>query len=934
MSSEEHYLNDLLNSLSESVHAKSEESVSADALIENEDAGIFGIAEDSLTLGNEIAEESVVPEELQISEDFAMEQLTAEDPAVEEPILLDEINLDSIEIPEIPEIPDMELPDLEIKLEGDLDSLEMPRLVGNETDGIQVESPEVGETMNLADTDLSKLWGMDKAPENIGLSGVTEELHLEDAVLPEMDGELQLEDIEMTAGLQLDNIDLTEFAETEDELKLEDIAITEDDPAQLDLSEIEMLNLGDVEFPSFDAAIPEQMETSELLPDDLAMPELSETPEEPQPEYIEQPELQLEDIVLPELEQPEPEPELQLEDITLPELEQAEPELQLEDIVLPELEQPELESELQLEDIILPELEQPEPELQLEDITLPELEQTESESELQLEDIVLPELEQPEPEPELQLEDITLPELEQTEPEPELQLEDIVLPELEQPVDITQPEVTEEIQEIPKTDENVTLEDIGMPELDDDLKLEDFEMPEIPDDDSLLQSDLNIDGLEEAIQSETETAMAGELNIDEFDFGDSSSDLGVSMELPDDLSLSDDSSGDLSAGMDDSLEDVLNMLDDDAELAEINDMLKKSDNNEPIQDDMMDILNQMADDEAASVNAGVKHVDDEDDGGVPLPVIPESILNPDGAGSSQESSGDNDMKKKSKKNVKKKKKGDTEENEAEVTKEPGKIGKFFNLLTEELVPEPTEEELAAEKEAKQAKKKEELTKKEEEKLAKEEEKKVKAEEKAAANKAKQEAAAQKKKEKKAAKEAKLAAKRAAEGPKKRIPPKKIAAAAAFGASVGGAVILAANILSTQGYLQKARNAYYDKDYKTVYQAMFGMELDESKDEGLIKARSEVIYKIQRRYDSYRINLKMGREMEALDALLQGIATYDYINADAEKYGVADEVDAVKETILNTLADKYSVDEAKARELINTEDALTYSIALSDIIAAN
>ncbi len=871
MSSEEHYLNDLLNSLSESVHAKSEESVSADALIENEDAGIFGIAEDSLTLGNEIAEESVVPEELQISEDFAMEQLTAEDPAVEEPILLDEINLDSIEIPEIPEIPDMELPDLEIKLEGDLDSLEMPRLVGNETDGIQVESPEVGETMNLADTDLSKLWGMDKAPENIGLSGVTEELHLEDAVLPEMDGELhledavlpemggelhledavlpemdgelQLEDIEMTAGLQLDNIDLTEFAETEDELKLEDIAITEDDPAQLDLSEIEMLNLGDVEFPSFDAAIPEQMETSELLPDDLAMPELSETPEEPQPEYIEQPELQLEDIVLPELEQPEPEPELQLEDITLPELEQ-------------------------------------------------------------------------------------------TEPEPELQLEDIVLPELEQPVDITQPEVTEEIQEIPKTDENVTLEDIGMPELDDDLKLEDFEMPEIPDDDSLLQSDLNIDGLEEAIQSETETAMAGELNIDEFDFGDSSSDLGVSMELPDDLSLSDDSSGDLSAGMDDSLEDVLNMLDDDAELAEINDMLKKSDNNEPIQDDMMDILNQMADDEAASVNAGVKHVDDEDDGGVPLPVIPESILNPDGAGSSQESSGDNDMKKKSKKNVKKKKKGDTEENEAEVTKEPGKIGKFFNLLTEELVPEPTEEELAAEKEAKQAKKKEELTKKEEEKLAKEEEKKAKAEEKAAANKAKQEAAAQKKKEKKAAKEAKLAAKRAAEGPKKRIPPKKIAAAAAFGASVGGAVILAANILSTQGYLQKARNAYYDKDYKTVYQAMFGMELDEAKDEGLIKARSEVIYKIQRRYDSYRINLKMGREMEALDALLQGIATYDYINADAEKYGVADEVDAVKETILNTLADKYNVDEAKARELINTEDALTYSIALSDIIAAN
>ncbi|RAZ24640.1 hypothetical protein DK853_50375, partial [Klebsiella oxytoca] len=71
----------------------------------------------------------------------------------------------------------------------------------------------------------------------------------------------------------------------------------------------------------------------------------------------------------------------------------------------------------------------------------------------------------------------------------------------------------------PETGENLALEDIGMPELDEELKLEDFEMPEIPDDSSLMQNDMNIDGLEEAIQSETETAMAGQLNIAECDFG-------------------------------------------------------------------------------------------------------------------------------------------------------------------------------------------------------------------------------------------------------------------------------------------------------------------------------------------------------------------------------------------------------------------------------
>lgn len=771
MSSEENYLNDLLNSLSETVHAKSGEAMPADAAIENEDAGISDTDGNPLVFENEIPAGDMIPVETQsLDKDSEVERIVAEEPAAEEPILLDDINLDSIEIPEIPEIPDMELPDMDIKLEGDLDSLEIPELLGSEPDIEQEKKPEADD-----------------------------------------------------------------FPETGDEFTLEDIMMPEEEPAQLEETELEDINLEDInlediELPDLGTGLPEQFDTGEPLLNELELPEISEEEPEPQPVGTEQPEsagvLQPEDI-----EQPD-----------LPQLELGEP-------------------------------------LQLEDTGLPE-----------------------------------------TAEEP-------------QPVDIGQPEVTEEIQEMPETGENLALEDIGMPELDEELKLEDFEMPEIPDDSSLMQNDMNIDGLEEAIQSETETAMAGELNIDEFDFGDAS-DLGSSMESQNDLSLSDDSGEDISAGMDDSLEDVLNMLDDDAELAEINDMLKKSDNNEPIQDDMMDILNQMADDEAASVNAGVKHVDDEDDGGVPLPVIPESILNPDGAGMSHETSDDSDAKKKGKKNAKKKKKGDAEENEAESAKEPGKLGKFFNLLTEELVPEPTEAELAAEKEAKAAKKQEEQTKKEEEKLAKEEEKKAKAEEKAAANKAKQEAAAQKKKEKKAAKEAKLAAKRAAEGPKKRIPPKKIAAAAAFGASVGGAVILATNILSAQGYLQTARNAFYDKDYKTVYQATFGMELDETQDEGLMKARSEVILKIQRRYDSYVVNLKMGREMEALDALLQGIATYDYINADAEKYGVAAEVDAVRDTILSTLADKYNVDETEARALINTEDALTYSIALSDIIAAN
>ena len=526
--------------------------------------------------------------------------------------------------------------------------------------------------------------------------------------------------------------------------------------------------------------------------------------------------------------------------------------------------------------------------------------------------------------PDLEIPDLEMPDLDLSD----LDLSDIVMPGNEPGMAEQTPQsegIGTQLPAMSDAGEVFSLEDVEMPGADSELKLEDFEIPEMSAEEPFGGNDLSIDGLDQAIQSETELQMAGELNIDEFAFDNISAGIGDPGEEISDLALSDDAEGenDVSIGMDDNLEDVLNMLDDDAELAEINDMLKKSDNNEPIQDDMMDLLHQMADDEAASVNAGIKRADDDDDG-VPLPEL--SQLTPEPV--------DDEPKKKEKKSAKKKKSNkDDAVTDAEKPKEPGKLSKFFNLLTEEYVPEPTEEELAAEKEAKAAKKQENLTKKEEQKLAKEEAKKAKAEEKAAADRAKQEAAAQKKKEKLARKEAKKA-KLAAEAPKKRIPPKKLAVAAAFGVSVGGAIVLASNILSTQGFLQTAQNAYYDGDYKTVYEATYGMELDDSESAGLIKARSEVIFKVQRRYDSYQTNIKMGREVEALDALLRGITAYDSVNADAEKYGVVSEVDAVKTNILNTLAEKYGLDESQARAIIANQDPLSYTIALNDVIAGN
>lgn len=646
----------------------------------------------------------------------------------------------------------------------------------------------------------------------------------------------------------------------------------------------------------------------------------------------------MEEISIDSLEIPET-PDLEIPDLEIPDLDLS--DLDLSDIVMPGDAPGAVSADTALEEMSSPS-EEPIGDQQLEDLQIEDLQLEDSPSgDLQIEDLQLEDL----PSEGLQMGDLQLETQPVEEPQIEaFQLEDLQLeaqpagdfptnvidvqqsdteePNIEEP-NIETPETDYmEMPEMPDSGEGFSLEDINMPDSDSELKLEDIDIPGMSDDD-FLGSELSIDGLDEAIQSETERQMAGELNIDELEFDNISAEAGgLDADMPDLTMLGDsDSVLDASISMDDNLEDVLNMLDDDAELAEINDMLKKSDNNEPIQDDMMDLLHQMADDEAASVNAGINRADDDDDG-VPLPDLSQLTSEPE----------ESEPKKKDKKDAKKKKKADKEDAETAVgkTKEPGRLGKFFNLLTEEFVPEPTEEELAAEKEAKAAKKQENLTRKEEEKLAREEAKKAKAEEKAAADRVKQEAAAQKKKEKLARKEAKLAA----EGPKKRIPPKKIAVAAAFGASVGGAIVLASNVLSTQGFLQTAKSAYYDGDYKTVYEATYGMELDDSKNEGLIQARSKVIYTVQRRLDSYQIYIKTGRELEALDALLRGITAYDSVNADAERYEVMEELDAVKAEILDTLSQNYGLDETEARAVIANQDAVSYTIALKEVIAGN
>ncbi len=458
--------------------------------------------------------------------------------------------------------------------------------------------------------------------------------------------------------------------------------------------------------------------------------------------------------------------------------------------------------------------------------------------------------------------------------------------------------------------------------------------------------DFQLDALESGIETEEAELKLDTLEMDESDFQLDTLQLdddefkmdeldaltGLDDDLLKDMELLSESAP-VSELPEEDFGDVLNILneEDDSDLAEINDLLKKSDNKELVQDDMMELLSQMAEDEEKqfdeNVQADLQGTEE---------VSEEVIQSDTEIVEAVKKSGKKNEKKKAKKEkaVKKQK---TDADGKIVEKKPGMFARLFNTLTEEFEPEPTEEELAEEAAKKAAAKEEAKAKKVEEKKVKAEENKVKAEEKEAAKKAKAEAAAQKKKEKQELKEAKRAAKLAkqeAERPKnqKRISPKKMILVTIFAASVLAVVLLFSNFVSYEGSLQRARKAYYAGNYETVYVELYGSKLEAS--DALVQIRSKVILKMQRKYDSYVNHTKMGHDVKALNALLEGLRTYDEINREAEQCGVLTEVDEIKDKIINVLNAKYGLDETAARELLQNEDEISYTKALNHIIMEN
>ncbi|MCR5118820.1 MAG: hypothetical protein K6B44_04275 [Lachnospiraceae bacterium] len=323
---------------------------------------------------------------------------------------------------------------------------------------------------------------------------------------------------------------------------------------------------------------------------------------------------------------------------------------------------------------------------------------------------------------------------------------------------------------------------------------------------------------------------------------------------------------------------------DDMDLSDIGDILKKSDNNEIVDQSITE---------------------------QPDAEMPEDPL---GEETSEEAEEEGGKKKKKKLFGKKKKKGEGEDSEegeeGKKEKKPGFFTKLLDMLIKEEDEDPVPESQSLRLSDENKAILDELDKEAEEggKGKKKKEKNHKKE------KPKKEKKPKPKKEKKV--------KPKVEENTRKIPKKYVRRTFLLAASILVALLLVTLYLPGMKTMEDARKAFYEnKDYKTVFLTFYGKELSES--DMKIYRQSRMVVLLDRKYESYENYKRMNMQEEALDALLQGLKRYDDLQEEAIELGMGSEIIGVRGNILAALYSDYGIDEQTAYEILGYSN-LDYS----------
>lgn len=194
---------------------------------------------------------------------------------------------------------------------------------------------------------------------------------------------------------------------------------------------------------------------------------------------------------------------------------------------------------------------------------------------------------------------------------------------------------------------------------------------------------------------------------------------------------------------------------------------------------------------------------------------------------------------------------------------------------------------------------------------------------------KQKQKAEKKAAKKKAKEEKAEADRAFLKAQPSISTKRAMVAFAFAITLMAVILIIYIFVPDVVEKGNARKAYYDKDYYEAFELLQGKDLNDS--DTILLNKVTCILKLQRKLDSYNNYVKMDKELEALNALVDAVRLYGENYTYASALSIDDEYNAIYDEIKIILNGKYGVSEERAREILAYESDAQYTISLQDIV---
>ncbi len=188
-----------------------------------------------------------------------------------------------------------------------------------------------------------------------------------------------------------------------------------------------------------------------------------------------------------------------------------------------------------------------------------------------------------------------------------------------------------------------------------------------------------------------------------------------------------------------------------------------------------------------------------------------------------------------------------------------------------------------------------------------------------------EEASTKKKKKKEKKEKKEKEKRPPEP--KILTRRTMIVLVAFCATLIAAITFLSSFLPEYADKTEARRAFYAGDYQTVYEQLNNKKLGSS-DEIMYQRATEIL-SLQHKLDSYQNRMVLGEDMDALDALFQGVDLYlEFAGSDTS--GALNELTEIYQQICTILQNDYEVSAEEAVE-INGYDNETYTRKLDSLL---